>query len=116
MACSSCGTKSGGGCSPKGCKNNGTCGTGGCNKLNVYDWLRDMELPDDYIPFNIVEVRFKGSRKEFYRNPEFLELYAGDYVVVEGAQGLAPVACHDKFLGGVGIEFTETDVLRSVNA
>ncbi len=87
MGCSSCGTKSGGGCSPKGCKNNGTCGTGGCNKLNVYDWLKDMELPDDYIPFNIVEVRFKGSRKEFYRNPEFLDLYAGDYVVVEGAQG-----------------------------
>ena len=87
MGCSSCGTKSGGGCSPKGCKNNGTCGTGGCNKLNVYDWLRDMELPDDYIPFNIVEVRFKGSRKEFYRNPEFLDLYAGDYVVVEAAQG-----------------------------
>ena len=86
MSCSSCGTK-GGGCSPKGCRNNGTCGTDGCNKLNVYDWLKDMELPEDFIPFNIVEVRFKGSRKEFYRNVNQLPLYAGDYVLVEAAHG-----------------------------
>lgn len=86
MSCSSCGTK-GGGCSPKGCRNNGTCGTDGCNKLNVYDWLKDMELPEDYVPFNIVEVRFKGSRKEFYRNVDQLPLYAGDYVLVEAAHG-----------------------------
>ena len=86
MSCSSCGTK-GGGCSPKGCRNNGTCGTDGCNKLNVYDWLKDMELPEDYVPFNIVEVRFKGSRKEFYRNVDQLPLYTGDYVQVEAAHG-----------------------------
>jgi cell fate regulator YaaT (PSP1 superfamily) len=53
----------------------------------VYDWLKDMELPEDYVPFNIVEVRFKGSRKEFYRNVDQLPLYTGDYVVVEGAHG-----------------------------
>lgn len=81
MGCSSCGT--GGGCSPKGCKNNGTCGTTGCNKLNVYDWLNDIEYPSGFKPFNIVEVRFKGSRKEFYRNEDHLELFTGDPVMVQ---------------------------------
>lgn len=85
MGCSSCGT--GGGSAPKGCKSNGTCGTTGCNKLNVYDWLCDMELPKDYKPFNIVEVRFKGSRKEFYRNDQFLELFTGDPVIVQREMG-----------------------------
>jgi cell fate regulator YaaT (PSP1 superfamily) len=85
MGCSSCGT--GGGCSPKGCKNNGTCNTGGCNKLNVYDWLGDMELPSGYKPFDVVEIRFKGSRKEFYRNDSNLELFIGDGVVVQSENG-----------------------------
>jgi cell fate regulator YaaT (PSP1 superfamily) len=85
MGCSSCGT--GGGCSPKGCKNNGLCSTGGCNKLNVYDWLGDMELPFGYKRFNIVEVRFKGSRKEFYRNTNEIELFTGDAVVVQKDNG-----------------------------
>ncbi len=85
MGCGSCGT--GGGCSPKGCKNNGTCNTGGCNKLNVYDWLSDMETPVGYVPFNIVEVRFKGSRKEFYKNDSNLELFTGDGVIVQSDNG-----------------------------
>ncbi|TNE81516.1 MAG: hypothetical protein EP332_03750 [Bacteroidetes bacterium] len=85
MGCSSCGT--GGAGAPKGCKSNGTCGTTGCNKLNVYDWLCDMELPKDYKPFNIVEVRFKGSRKEFYKNDQNLELFTGDPVVVQREMG-----------------------------
>ena len=87
MGCSSCGTKSGGGCSPAGCKSNGTCGTSGCNALNVYDWFRDMELPEDFVAFNIVEVRFKGSRKEFFRNTSGLDLFTGDYVAVESNVG-----------------------------
>ncbi len=86
MACSSCGTN-GGGCSPKGCKSNGTCGTTGCNALNVYDWFKDMELPYGYQRFNIVEVRFKGSRKEFFRNVNGLDLFTGDYVVVDSSVG-----------------------------
>ncbi|MES2616637.1 MAG: regulatory iron-sulfur-containing complex subunit RicT [Bacteroidota bacterium] len=85
MGCGSCGTS--GGCSPKGCKNNGTCGTTGCNKLNVYDWLSDVTLPEDYKPFNILEIRFKGSRKEFFKNTPNLELYTGDAVVVDSENG-----------------------------
>lgn len=85
MGCSSCSTSTGD--TSPGCKNNGTCGTSGCNKLNVYNWLADMELPDGQKPYNIVEVRFKGSRKEYFRNNEFLELKAGDVVAVEGNPG-----------------------------
>lgn len=85
MGCGSCGTT--GGCSPKGCKSNGTCGTSGCNKLNVYNWLSDMALPEDFKPFNIVEVRFKGNRKHFYRNSPLMDLYTGDYVVVQSETG-----------------------------
>ncbi len=64
-----------------------TCGTSGCNKLNVYDWLGNMQMPADYKPLNILEVRFKGSRKLFYRNPNNLDLIIGDYVVVETGTG-----------------------------
>lgn len=87
MACSSCGTKSGRSCSPAGCKGNGTCGTDGCNALNVYDWFNDMDLPEGQKPFNIVEVRFKGSRKEFFRNHQYLDLFVGDHVVVDSSIG-----------------------------
>ncbi|MCC7297700.1 MAG: hypothetical protein IT244_05150 [Bacteroidia bacterium] len=86
MACSSCGTKNDG-LAPTGCGSKGNCGTGGCNALNVYDWFKDMDLPNGFERFNIIEVRYKGSRKEYYRNTENLELYTGDYVITEGALG-----------------------------
>src|SRR5262245_49515599 len=86
MSCGSCATKTEDGL-PAGCRNNGTCGTVGCNQLNVYDWLSDMILPEGHKPFDIVEVRFKGSRKEFFRNVNALELKTGDMVAVEGTPG-----------------------------
>ncbi len=61
--------------------------TSGCNKLDVYDWLAHMDMPTNYKPFNIVEVRFKGSRKEFYINHENLYLEMGEMVVVEPSTG-----------------------------
>ncbi|MBK1438507.1 hypothetical protein JHJ32_00780 [Parapedobacter sp. ISTM3] len=87
MGCSSC--SSGGGCgsTPAGCQNNGACMTSGCNKLDVYDWLADMDMPTNYKPFNIVEVRFKGSRKDFYVNHENLYLEMGEMVAVEPNTG-----------------------------
>ena len=66
MACGSCSTGKDG--QPKGCKNNGTCGSDGCNKLTVFDWLSNMELPQGVAPFNYVEVRFKNGRKLFFEN------------------------------------------------
>ena len=85
MGCGSCST--GGGCTPAGCKSNGSCLTNGCSKLDVYDWLSDMDMPSNYKAFNIVEVKFKGSRKDFYINHENLYLENGELVVVETATG-----------------------------
>ncbi|MFB9864529.1 PSP1 domain-containing protein [Rufibacter immobilis] len=95
MGCSSC---SSGGCGSKttsadgtevvaGCKSNGGCSTGGCNRLNVFDWLSDMEIPVSFKEFDIVEVRFKGGRKEFFRNVNRLPLITGDAVVVDVPNG-----------------------------
>ncbi|NDV42193.1 PSP1 domain-containing protein [Flagellimonas sediminis] len=85
MACSSCSTGKDG--QPRGCKNNGTCGTDGCNKLTVFDWLSNMSLPNGQTPFDCVEVRFKNSRKEFYRNSENLSLGIGDVVATQSKSG-----------------------------
>jgi cell fate regulator YaaT (PSP1 superfamily) len=85
MSCSSCSSGKDG--QPAGCRSNGTCGTGSCNKLNVYNWLTDMVLPAGQSPYDIVEVRFKGSRKEFFRNAEVPDLKAGDVVAVESSPG-----------------------------
>lgn len=84
MGCSNC---SSGGGTPRGCKNNGTCSSGGCNKLEVYDWLANISLPVGQTPYDIVEVRFKNSRKNFYRNAKGLSLHVGDVVVVEASPG-----------------------------
>lgn len=84
MGCTSC---SSGGGTPRGCQNNGTCSSGGCNKLGVFDWLANMQLPSGQAPYNILEVRFKNSRKDFYRNDKNLALQVGDVIVVESAPG-----------------------------
>ncbi len=84
MGCGSCST---GGCSPAGCKSNGSCLTNGCSKLDVYDWLSDMDMPSNYKPFSIVEVKFKGSRKDFYVNNDNVYLEAGELVAVETTTG-----------------------------
>lgn len=85
MGCGSCST--GGGCAPAGCKSNGACLTNGCSKLDVYDWLSHMDMPANYKPFNIVEIKFKGSRKDFYVNQDNIYLEAGELVAVETATG-----------------------------
>nr|WP_235917427.1 regulatory iron-sulfur-containing complex subunit RicT [Hymenobacter busanensis] len=40
-------------------------------------------MPVDFKEFDIVELRFKGGRKEFFRNTHRLALVTGDAVVVE---------------------------------
>lgn len=44
-------------------------------------------MPANYKPFNIVEVKFKGSRKEFYLNNDNIYLEAGELVAVETTTG-----------------------------
>jgi len=84
MGCSTC--SSGNGTAVGGCQNNGGCGTGACNKMNVFDWLSNMDLPS-HSTFDIIEVKFKGGRKEFFRNTDDIELTTGDPVVVDVPNG-----------------------------
>lgn len=86
MACTSCSTNRGNSV-PLGCNDNGSCGTGGCNKLNVFDWLADMSLPQNQSAFPYAEVRFKNSRKEIYKIADGLKIAVGDAVAVEASPG-----------------------------
>lgn len=72
---------------PAGCGNKGACSTGTCNKLNVFDWLSNMELPGGMSACSIVEVRFKNSKKEFFNNVNNLDLRVGEAVAVEASPG-----------------------------
>lgn len=86
MACGSCGTGDNG--LPKGCNNNGACGAGGCGtKLSVFDWLANMELPKGQTRPDVVEVRFKNTRKDFFKIEPDLILSPGDVVAVEASPG-----------------------------
>ncbi len=53
--------------------------------LSTYNWLKD--LPDTSHISNIVEVRFKGTRKEFFRNDDHVPVRIGDLVVVACSPG-----------------------------
>lgn len=54
-------------------------------KLSVYNWLKDV--PATACTSEIVEVRFKNTRKGFYNNPSRIPLQEGDIVAVEAALG-----------------------------
>ncbi len=56
-----------------------------CAKLHATDWMKDITsigLAD-----NIIEVRFKNTRKDYYRNVNNLKLEVGDLVAVEANPG-----------------------------
>lgn len=65
----------------------GCCGGHGgtCSKLHVYDWLDDVINIAN--PSDLVEVRFKNTRKDFFRNVNNLKLDPGDIVAVEANPG-----------------------------
>ncbi|MCC6817107.1 MAG: hypothetical protein IT267_11900 [Saprospiraceae bacterium] len=85
MGCSGCSTGKNG--TPAGCGDKGHCNSGGCNKLNTYDWLTVMDL-EDPIPYRFAEVSFKnGSRKSFYRLPDYYQYTTGDLVVIDLGNG-----------------------------
>jgi cell fate regulator YaaT (PSP1 superfamily) len=58
-----------------------------CTKFDSYDWMKDIPVPPGQKPFDIVEVRFKNSRKDYFRIPPDLELQVGDFVAVEASPG-----------------------------
>jgi cell fate regulator YaaT (PSP1 superfamily) len=57
----------------------------GCTKLSVFDWLRD--IPHGISEEDLVEVRFKNTRKAYYRNVNALNLKPGDMIAVEASPG-----------------------------
>ena len=56
----------------------------GCYKLHSFNWLEDMP---EVFPTDIFEVRFKNTRKSYYRNVNNLPLRRGDIVAVEASPG-----------------------------
>ncbi len=56
----------------------------GCCKLGDYNWLKDAS---DGTFRDLYEVRFKNTRKGFYRNDAAQSIRVGDLVVVEAATG-----------------------------
>lgn len=61
-----------------------SCSYGSCDKLHVTDWLNDITGNG---ACEIVEVRFKNTRKDFFRNVNHLKLNPGDLVAVEASPG-----------------------------
>lgn len=58
-----------------------------CCKLSAYDWLSDYNDTSNKNEFNIVEVRFKNGRKDFYSYPPEMTLKKGEIVAVEASPG-----------------------------
>jgi len=63
-----------------------SCGRSlGCSKLESFNWLN--HIPDALSKFEIVEVKFKNTRKEYFQNANGLRLAQGDVVAVEASPG-----------------------------
>jgi cell fate regulator YaaT (PSP1 superfamily) len=58
-----------------------------CSKFDTYDWLKDIPDYPGRKHFDVVEVRFKNSRKDFFNAPPDLEVIVGDIVAVEASPG-----------------------------
>src|SRR6056297_343165 len=54
-------------------------------KLPVRNWLKD--IPESQSATDIVEIRFKNTRKEYFQNVNNLRLKEGDIVAVEASPG-----------------------------
>lgn len=57
----------------------------GCYKLDTFDYFSD--IPEDFQQVDTVEVRFKNTRKGFFKNVNNLKLKRGDIVAVEANPG-----------------------------
>jgi cell fate regulator YaaT (PSP1 superfamily) len=79
MGCEGCSAKQLGSANGSGPKSNIH------GKLTTYDWLHD--LPDTTDKSDIVEVRFKNTRKEYFRNVDKIPLTKGELIKVEAPSG-----------------------------
>lgn len=57
----------------------------GCFKLESYDWLADVSELESFD--EVIEVRFKNTRKGYYINSNKLRLKKGDIIAVEASPG-----------------------------
>lgn len=73
------------GCASQSIKDGAYCNPHSCNKLNVFNDLRNY--PTTSNTPDIVEIRFKNTRKDFYKNVNQLILTEGDMVAVEASPG-----------------------------
>jgi len=62
-----------------------SCVDTGCFKLDTFDHFNDV--PEKYQHVDIVEVRFKNTRKGFFKNVNDLKLKRGDIIAVEANPG-----------------------------
>lgn len=75
-------------CNPKPFNNNNnSIYSHGCCKLDSHNWLEDIELPKNSKIFDCIEVRFKNSRKEYFKTPIDTHFEVGDFVAVEALPG-----------------------------
>lgn len=56
------------------------------HKMEVWDWLATVPNPTTSA-IQVVEVRFKNTRKSYYENSAKIELKLGDIIAVEGTPG-----------------------------
>jgi cell fate regulator YaaT (PSP1 superfamily) len=57
----------------------------GCAKLEAFNWLQNIPVhPEDT---DLMEVRFKNTRKGYFRNTNKLRLKLGDIIAVEASPG-----------------------------
>jgi cell fate regulator YaaT (PSP1 superfamily) len=57
----------------------------GCSKLATTDWLKDIPGANNFN--DIIEVRFKNTRKGYYRNVHNIKFRSGEVVAVEASPG-----------------------------
>ena len=74
-------------CVPKMYDSNKNTYSQGCAKLDSTNWLRDLDLPPGQKQFDCVEIRFKNSRKEFFRINTDYDIGEGDILAVEASPG-----------------------------
>ena len=65
--------------------NCGFCPAEHYSKLPARNWLKD--IPDNPLTTEMVEVRFKNTRKDYFHNINRLNLTEGDVVAVEASPG-----------------------------
>lgn len=58
-----------------------------CSKYDTFDWLGQLPPVPGNGVFELVEIRFKNGRKDYFRTPPELELSVGDIVAVEASPG-----------------------------